>query len=66
MYAFTYDYENPDDEADTASATRTVHEDADLVELITAFRDFLQAAGFTYVTGITAYKDDATVAHALD
>ncbi|UGA46836.1 hypothetical protein HU230_0012635 [Bradyrhizobium quebecense] len=66
MYSFEYAYMNPDDLFDTAHASRTVHADADLTEVLSAMRDFLQAAGFTYVVGLTAYKDDGTVAHATD
>lgn len=56
MYTFDYNYENPDDEADTQSTTHTVNAQADLTELLTAFGYFLHAAGFTYVTGLAIHK----------
>ena len=55
MYTFAYDYES---DTDTQSVTHTVHAEADLTELLNAFGFFLQAAGFTYVTGLTANKGD--------
>lgn len=58
MYSFDYEYENPDDDTDTQIVTHTVNAEANLIEVLTAFKYFLQASGFTYVTQLSAQKDN--------
>lgn len=60
MYTFEYDFTNPDDETDTEAASRSISNQSDLTEVLTAFRQFIQAAGFTYVVNVVAVKNDGT------
>lgn len=63
MYSFEYDYENPDDATDNQLVVHTVNAEANLIEVLEAFRFFLQASGFTYVTQLTATKDGGDVVY---
>lgn len=61
MYTFTSEYE---DETEGQYVEHSLHNECDLTALLTALTYFLRAAGFDYVEGLTAVKNDGSEAYS--